>query len=187
MDTRICVRERQDVDLVLGQGMLNAGWNARTLNAPGKLLVSAPEHSTPKRARAYLVTDDDVARTVAYYGPRRPPLDDVSRGALHFGPAPAEPVPWYLVNARPDADGPTFQPEYEDTEDIPEEVPDESQSGPEEILLAVLSSAPPEGIPVREIITATGMSRRWVFYRLQQMAAADLAVQMVRGYWRAAL
>jgi hypothetical protein len=30
------------------------------------------------------------------------------------------------------------------------------------------------------------MSRRWVFYRLKQMAAAGLAVQTVRGYWRAA-
>jgi DNA segregation ATPase FtsK/SpoIIIE-like protein len=63
MDTRICfrVRERKDVDLVLGQGMLAAGWHADTFNAPGKFLVSAPEHVTPKRARAYLVTDDDVA------------------------------------------------------------------------------------------------------------------------------
>ena len=64
MDTRICfrVRERRDVDLILGQGMLVAGWNAHALNAPGKFLVSAPEHTTPRRARAYLVTDDDVAR-----------------------------------------------------------------------------------------------------------------------------
>ena len=67
MDTRICfrVRERKDVDLILGQGMLAAGWHAHALNAPGKFLVSAPEHTTPKRARAYLVTDDDVARIVA--------------------------------------------------------------------------------------------------------------------------
>ena len=68
-------RERKDVDLVLGQGMLSAGWHAHTLNAPGKFLVSAPEHVTPKRARAYLLTDDEVARVVAHYGPRRPPLD----------------------------------------------------------------------------------------------------------------
>ena len=103
MDTRICfrVRERKDVDLVLGQGMLAAGWHAHTLNAPGKFLVSAPEHTTPKRARAYLVTDDDVARDGRPLRlPDRPQLDDVSRGALHPGPAPAEPVPWYLADAQ---------------------------------------------------------------------------------------
>jgi DNA segregation ATPase FtsK/SpoIIIE-like protein len=74
MDTRVCfrVRERKDVDLVLGQGMLTAGWHAHTLNAPGKFLVSAPEHTTPKRARAYLVTDHDVARIVARFAADRP-------------------------------------------------------------------------------------------------------------------
>jgi hypothetical protein len=188
MDTRICfrVRERKDVDLVLGQGMLSAGWHAHTLNAPGKFLVSAPEHVTPKRARAYLLTDDDVARVAAHHGPRRPQLDDVSRGALRVGLTPAEPVPWYLGNAHRDDVRSEFDPKYEDTEGAPEEAPGEDESSPEDILLAVLAAAPPEGTPVREIITATGMSRRWVFYRLQQLAVADLAVQMVRGYWRAA-
>ena len=63
MDVRICfrVRERKDVDLILGQGMLTAGWNAHTLNAPGKFLIAAAEHDTPRRARAYLVTDQAVA------------------------------------------------------------------------------------------------------------------------------
>src|SRR5439155_18833837 len=63
MDVRICfrVRERKDVDLILGQGMLAAGWHAHTLNAPGKFLIAAAEHDTPRRARAYLVTDDAVA------------------------------------------------------------------------------------------------------------------------------
>ena len=44
MDLRICfrVREPRDVDLILGQGMLKAGWDAHALNAPGKFLVSAP-------------------------------------------------------------------------------------------------------------------------------------------------
>ncbi len=38
MDIRVCfrVRERKDVDLILGQGMLAAGWHAHTLNAPGR-------------------------------------------------------------------------------------------------------------------------------------------------------
>ena len=85
MDTRICfrVRERKDVDLVLGPGMLRAGWHAHTLDAPRKFLISAPEYTTPKRACAYLVTGEDVARAVARFGPHRPQLDDMSRSALN--------------------------------------------------------------------------------------------------------
>ncbi len=84
MDVRICfrVRERKDVDLILGQGMLTAGWNAHTLNAPGKFLIAAAEHDTPRRARAYLVTDQAVADTASRYADFRPPLDEVSRRAL---------------------------------------------------------------------------------------------------------
>ena len=84
MDIRICfrVRERRDVDLILGQGMLTAGWNAHTLNAPGKFLISAAEHDTPRRARAYLVTDEAVADTASRYADFRPPLDEVSRRAI---------------------------------------------------------------------------------------------------------
>ena len=69
MDLRICfrVREPRDVDLILGQGMLRAGWDAHNLNASGKFFVSAPEHDTPKRARAYLVTDQAVTETAAHY------------------------------------------------------------------------------------------------------------------------
>ena len=69
MDVRICfrVRERKDVDLILGQGMLAAGWNAHALNAPGKFLIAAAEHDTPRRARAYLLTDESVAGTASRY------------------------------------------------------------------------------------------------------------------------
>jgi S-DNA-T family DNA segregation ATPase FtsK/SpoIIIE len=65
MDVRVClrVRERRDVDLILGQGMHAAGWNAHALDAPGKFLISSPEHTTPKRARAYHISDQDVAAT----------------------------------------------------------------------------------------------------------------------------
>src|SRR5581483_6452831 len=84
IDIRSCfrVRERKDVDLILGQGMLAAGWQAHTLNAPGKFLVSAPEHDTPRRARAYLVTDDAVTETARQHAPLRPQLDEVSLRAL---------------------------------------------------------------------------------------------------------
>jgi DNA segregation ATPase FtsK/SpoIIIE, S-DNA-T family len=75
MDLRIClrVRERRDVDLVLGQGMLAAGWQAHTLDAPGKFLLSSPDHTTPRRARAYLLTDTHVTALVTRYATTRPP------------------------------------------------------------------------------------------------------------------
>ena len=89
MNIRIAFRiqEQRDVDLILGQGMLKAGWHAHKLNAPGKFLVWSPEHDTPRRARAYLITDDDVTQAVARYAPARPQLDAISRHALTESPA----------------------------------------------------------------------------------------------------
>ena len=79
--------------------MLKAGWNAHKLNAPGKFLVSAPEHDTPRRARAYLLTDEMVTQTAAWHSqiPRR--LDDISRAAILNSSAFPAPV---------------FQPEHEE-------------------------------------------------------------------------
>ena len=165
MDMRVCfrVREPRDVDLVLGQGMLSAGWNAHKLNAPGKFLISAQEHDIPRRARAYLLTDEAVAYTAARHAQIPRQLDDISRASTektytsqhHFSP----------VNI----------------EDIAEERADANS-----ILWSALSTAPSEGIPVSELITITGMSRRWVFWRLKQLADRGEAVQTVRGHWRAA-
>ena len=68
------VRERRDVDLILGQGAFNAGWHAHQLTKPGDFLISDPEHRAPERLRAYLVTDDQVARHAAQCAPIRPAL-----------------------------------------------------------------------------------------------------------------
>ena len=92
MNIRIAFRiqEQRDVDLILGQGMLKAGWHAHKLNAPGKFLIWSPEHDTPRRARAYLITDDDAQQAVARHAPARPQLDAISRHALTTAPtAPA--------------------------------------------------------------------------------------------------
>jgi hypothetical protein len=176
MDTRICfrVRERKDVDLVLGQGMLNAGWHAHTLNAPGKFLVSAPEHTTPKRARAYLVTDDDVTRVTAYYGPRRPQLDAVSRTALDAGPAVAEPVPWYLKNAPHVPDEPEDTPDGDDTNSI------------EGLLWDALRSVPEDGADIAELMRMTGLGRSTIYRYLAHFSDQGRAVQAGWGRWRAA-
>jgi FtsK/SpoIIIE family/IclR helix-turn-helix domain len=176
MDTRICfrVRERKDVDLILGQGMLTAGWHAHTLNAPGKFLVSAPEHTTPKRARAYLVTDDDVARVCAFYGPRRPALDGVSLAALNNpGAVPAEPVPWYFVNRRDDTEERRTPPQ------LPEDNPLEAA------ILAALRDAPEDGTDITELMRATGLGRSTVYRYLSQLAEDGRAAQVGWGRWRA--
>ncbi|MFD0852351.1 cell division protein FtsK, partial [Actinomadura adrarensis] len=84
MDVRVSfrVRERKDVDLILGQGMLSAGWHAHTLNAPGKFLLSAPEHDVPRRGRAYLLTDQTVAEAAQRHAQLRPALDEISHTAI---------------------------------------------------------------------------------------------------------
>ena len=162
MDTRICfrVRERRDVNLVLGQGMLAAGWHAHKLNAPGKFLISAPGHDTPRRARAYLLTDDDVAAAAARHAPYRPALDEVSQAALaDLAPAPAS-IP-------PDNAG-----DWQDDSD------------PEAALWGALSLAPDEGISVPELAAQTGMGRRWIYYRLGELAADGSVIRTARGLWR---
>jgi S-DNA-T family DNA segregation ATPase FtsK/SpoIIIE len=79
IDVRIClrVRERRDVDLILGQGSLAAGWHAHSLTQPGAFLISAPEYTVPERARGYLITDDQITRHTARHArPPEPTLTD---------------------------------------------------------------------------------------------------------------
>jgi antitoxin (DNA-binding transcriptional repressor) of toxin-antitoxin stability system len=169
MDVRICfrVRERKDVDLILGQGMLTVGWQAHKLNAPGKFLISAPEHDTPRRARAYLLTDQGVTDAASQHADLRPPLDDASLQALSERTDKSPELPKEAG----------YQDDAERAED--------AQDGPEALLWAALCLAPEEGVPVADLVAATGMSQRWVHYRLRALAAFGRAVQVKRGIWRA--
>jgi FtsK/SpoIIIE family len=166
MDIRISfrVRERKDVDLILGQGMLAAGWLAHTLNAPGKFLIAAAEHDTPKRARAYLITDQVVEAAASYYADYRPPLDPVSQRAVAEDPYPERTV------IPPDTDTMTTEREQDD---------------PEVMLWAALVVAPPEGTTVPDLMTETGMSRPWIYLRLRELAEQGHVLQVSRGRWRA--
>ncbi len=137
-----------------------------------QLLISAPEHDTPRRARAYLLTDQAVTDTATRHVSIRPALDPVSHQAAEeraqvHPDAPVHPV------------GPT-------DEDDPAGYPDDTRGTPETILWAALSLAPPEGITVPELMSETGMSRPWVYQRLQDLARRDRVTQVSRGRWRAA-
>lgn len=165
MDIRIAlrVRERRDADLILGQGMLAAGWHAHTLNAPGKFLISAEGFDYPRRARGYLVTDEDVAAEAARWAPIRPPLDDLSAAAI----------------------GTARDAEASGEDDVIDaEIVDDSVD-PESALWIALREAPDDGLTVPELMMTTGMGRTWIYLRLQSHAAGDRATQISRGRWRA--
>jgi DNA segregation ATPase FtsK/SpoIIIE, S-DNA-T family len=94
MDIRIClrVRERRDTDLILGQGAHASGWRADTLTTPGTFLISAPGHDTPRRARAYHLTDHDITATATRHAAHRPDLDPASADAIDTTPPDTEPL-----------------------------------------------------------------------------------------------
>jgi DNA segregation ATPase FtsK/SpoIIIE, S-DNA-T family len=159
MDTRIClrVRERRDADLILGQGSVAAGWRADTLDAPGKFLISDPEHTSPRPARAYLIGDDDVRSTATVHAARRPVVGNVAeaqRSEADQGHASGRSEP--------------------------------ERGRPESLLWTALQDAPEDGVTVADLMHRTGMSRPWIYRRLRDLAAAGRAVQTGRGRWRAA-
>jgi hypothetical protein len=171
MDVRIClrVRERRDVDLILGQGSFNSGWHAHILDAPGKFLISAPEHPNPKRARAYLITDSAVATTTRQHAAHRPVL------------SPPHPVPDRITGQ--DANEPQNGSQRRTAAS---ERPESEQSEtPEERLWKALLAAPTDGVPIAELMRHTGMSRPWVYKWLKRHAKAGRAIQTARGRWRA--
>jgi hypothetical protein len=169
---RVCfrVRERKDVDLILGQGMLTAGWNAHTLNAPGKFLISAAEHDTPRRARAYLITDEVVADTASRYADFRPPLDEISRQAIG---QQRHDEPFDILADDPPANDDNRSSGTRDAPDV--------------ILWAALSLAPDDGVTVPGLMDATGMSRPWIYQRLRELAEQGQVIQVSRGRWRAVI
>jgi hypothetical protein len=148
--------------------MLTAGWHAHTLNAPGKFLISAPEHDTPRRARAYLLSDQAVTDTARAHAGLRPLLDEVSQRSMDER---ARRGPDAHMEARVD---PASLGQGDD-----------SGRDPEAILWAALSLASGDGISVPGLMSATGMGRRWVYYRLRELADAGRAVQTERGNWHA--
>jgi len=169
MDLRVCfrVREPRDVDLILGQGMLKAGWDAHNLNAPGKFLISAPGHDKPKRARAYLVTDQVVAEAAAHYANVRPVLDAESRRAI-------DSARWTRQQSPDSAPEQGNSPEAERTQETTDSA-----------LWQALCQAPAEGWATSELMRITGWKRTKLYRHLREYAEAGRAIQVSRGRWRA--
>ncbi|MEV4374052.1 cell division protein FtsK [Nonomuraea sp. NPDC049637] len=169
MDVRLCfrVREPRARDLILGQGMVKAGWHAHKLDAPGKFLISSPEHDIPRRARTYLLDDQGVQATAERHAQHRPPLDEVSAQALQE------------ASERPAA---PFEPAFRPS---PRHARDNAARRAEEALTASLRQASSNGASIGDLMRETGMRRTWVYQRLQELSRADQVEQVSRGRWRA--
>ena len=144
---------------------MRAGWSAHKLNAPGKFLVSAPEHDSPKQARSYEVKDQVGTETATFYADSRPELDEVSRRA-HAPPGDSP-----KANAGHDPAG----------------IPDDSETHPDtdDALWAALPRAPDEGTDIGELMRITGWKRTKLYRHLREHAEAGRAVLVSWGRWRA--
>lgn len=173
MDTRICTRvaEAGQVNLILTQGSYSAGWRADLLDAPGKFLVRSPDpdHQQPNRARGCLLTDTDVERIVAHYRDHRPTL----------------PAPGTASEARTGTNRGWSTQSLPNGGPVVQRPPQPVRDAPETILLRALATAPPDGITVNDLTTATGMKKSWVYNRLQEWSDTGKAAQVGWGRWRA--
>ena len=170
MDVRVSlrVRERRDTDLILGQGAYAAGWRPDALTAAGKFLISAPEHTTPRPARGYLLQTADVAAVARRNTAHRPP------GAGHHPTTPPT-IP------RPRDNGENARPPGHLARRGASRTLDADTA-----LRTALRDAGTHGVSVPELVTITGSSRATVYRRLQALARAGHAEQTGDGRWRVA-
>jgi S-DNA-T family DNA segregation ATPase FtsK/SpoIIIE len=202
MDVRVCfrVRERGDVDLILGQGMYKAGWDTTGFDAPGKFLLSAPEHRIPRRARAYLITDEQIQYAAALAAADRPrpgihgqhdghgghgggPRDgregrdggEASSGLLDILTPPVGPgsgCGFDSTSSHGAADGGGGEGQA-------------SVSGPDVALWSALRQAGRDGVTVAALVAVSGLSRRSVYRRLSSFEQAGRVTRVGNGRWTA--
>jgi hypothetical protein len=107
-----------------------------------------------------------VTETASRHQALRPKLDEVSLRAL--------------------AERPYRHPDVAGDEPSEQEDEQDTGQGPQELLWTALRRAPEDGLTIADLVTATGMSQRWVHYRLRVLASTGRAIQVKRGIWRAA-
>ena len=177
MDIRIClrVRERRDVTLILGDGMLAAGWHAHRLDLPGKFYVSArePQFRAPRPARGYYITIADIVRVVDQYGVYTP------HPAPHLADEPDDEIDT-------DIDWPNIETEQPsgDTSTGGRVAIIDRPPTPERVLLDALENAPDAGVTVPELVAIVGKPRVWVYRRLKHLSDTGHAEQATWGRWR---
>ena len=89
---RVCLglAESRDVDRVLGPGRWGGGWCAERLRLPGSFLIVVPgTHETPRPARAFWLSEEDVGQVASRFGTYRPTLDAASASAAGELPVPS--------------------------------------------------------------------------------------------------
>jgi S-DNA-T family DNA segregation ATPase FtsK/SpoIIIE len=190
-DVRIClrVRERRDTDLILGQGFWAGGWRADQLDAPGKLLLSDPEHTVPRPGRGYLISDPHISEHAAEHAGRQPdvrpdPQPNTTPPQNHDGEHDGK----HDGDNQDDQRDQQGEPEPDGDQDSdrggPEDDPDDDPDDPDRLLWDALSLAPEEGVTVPELVILTGLSRPTIYRRLREYADSGRAVQVGWGRWR---
>jgi hypothetical protein len=201
------IQRKQHVNVVLGEGAANAGWNAHEIDPdkPGVCYLHAPGATSPKLGRTWQLTDRMVTQVATHYAPHRPHLDATSAQAASAvlaqdaardtswsaGPSPSStpaaaaaqgPPTWPTQTA---AAGTVLDP----AGTVPP--PDGDGLGPAgdgdraiAVLVHTLRAAGPTGRTIGELKAATGMSRSWVYLRLRELADAGHITRVDRGRWR---
>lgn len=188
MTTKISMRLnlKKEIRFILGDGMAAAGWRPDRLTVDGTFLIHNRAYQQPMRARAFWISDTDVAATAATYG--RP--DDESLAPV-TGFAAAPPAP------RPDDTHPTNQKgrseARSDANDAgtmstggrPARPPQVPAQGWEADVWRALAHAPPEGVRTADLATLSGKTRQWVRKFLRELETAGWVENTAYGHWRA--
>lgn len=176
MDVRVClrVRERRDTDLILGQGAHTAGWHAEALTLPGTFLIAAPEHQQPRRARGYLLTDNEVTTIARRHAENRP-----TGAGQHVRPD-AEPATAWEQSGKAAENASDGRARHAVHRNI-----GKAQRKAEKAVREALRTAGPDGATVAELVQSTGVSRSAVYRYLQNLALTGRAEQTGGARWRA--
>lgn len=195
MNIRICLRvvEKPDVDLILGTGRQSAGWDTTGFDAPGKFLLIAPGHDSPRRARGYLVTDNEVSTLASHHAKpgnvttHKPTHDDESTAghggkAAYIARTDGEVI---KVTPNPHTGAPTGLEGHTGPVRVPGTGGTSTTSGPDMALWEALKHAPSRGASIKELMTATNRSKPVVYRKLKALRQQGKATQVDRGRWRA--